>query len=119
MDKTIDLAVSTEEWEGWRIVRFSGNFIVNSLSLARTRFDEIESGQNQRAALDLTLVTGFDAAAMSIILNFNQKIVRKSGIVVVIGPNEKVRETFARLGFDTDVQIFDTFDLFRQSLPLP
>ena len=39
--------------------------------------------------------------------------------MVVIGPNEKIRETFAGIGFDAFVRIFDTTDLFMESLPLP
>ncbi len=98
------------------VLQCSGNFIVNSIPLARETFDEIESGHDERIALDLTLVTGFDDAAMSIILNLNRRIVRKNGRMVVIGPNEKIRETFARIGFIPAVQIFDSTDLFMQSL---
>jgi anti-anti-sigma regulatory factor len=115
MEKTIDLSISIENWEGWRLVQFSGNFIVYSIPLARQRFDEEQSGRHERTALDLTRVTGFDASAMCMILNFNMRIIRNNGTMVVIGPNETIREAFARLRFDAEVPIFDTADLFMRS----
>ena len=73
MEKPMDLSISIEMQEGWQVVQCSGNFIVNSIPFARKRFDEIASGPIKRTALDLTRITGFDAAAMSIILNFNKR----------------------------------------------
>jgi anti-anti-sigma factor len=119
MEKTIDLTVSIDDWGIWRIVRFSGNFIVNSIPLVRKRLDELENGNQGKVALDLSLVTGFDAAAMSIILNFHHKIVRANGNVIVIAPGEKIREAFANIGFDRAVSIFDTADLFMRSGSVP
>ncbi len=115
MDKTIDLTVSIEEWGLWRIVRFSGNFIVNSIPLVRKRLDELEAGNQEKVALDLSMVTGFDAAAMSIILNFHHMIIRANGCVAVIAPGENIRESFAKIGFESAVPIFDSFDLFMRS----
>jgi anti-anti-sigma factor len=119
MDKIIDLAISIDELEGWRYVQCSGNFIVNSIPLARKKFDELQSGDNGRVALDLTRVTDFDAAAMCMVLNFNRELLRKNGNLVLIGPGQRVREAFARIGFDSAVRIFDSADLFVASLIRP
>lgn len=114
MDRNNDLTISIEDWKEWRIIRFTGNFIVNTIPLVRKHIDEIEAGAAQKIALDLTEVSAIDSATMSIILNFGTRVRRKGGVAEIIGPGEKIMNSFYRIGLDSVTPVFPSRTLFEQ-----
>ena len=114
-----DLLIITEAWKGWLVINLAGSFILNSIPQVRKRFDEIESGDHHRIAVDLTNVIAIDAAGMTILLNFTKSIHRKGGRVMLIGPGEAILEEYNRLGFDSEVPLYAGRVLFERGVAQP
>ena len=115
MDRTGELVISIEEWQNWKIIHFTGTLIVNFIPIARKRFDEIEAGTELHIAADLTGVTSIDSSILSMLLNLDHRLRERGGMVVIIGPGEKIMEPFFRTCINDALPVFSSRPLFEQS----
>jgi anti-anti-sigma factor len=116
METAPDLSITVERWGEWHILILSGKFVVKTLSLVRKRFEEVEAAQKPVVALDLTGVSQLDSGALTIILNFQQRLRQKTGRLAIIGPGEEIREMFSLVGFSSAVPVYKTREIFEQSV---
>jgi anti-anti-sigma factor len=116
METTPELSITIEPWQGWHILVLAGKFVVKTLSMVRKRFGEVEAGQSPKVAIDLTGVSQLDSGALTIVLNFQQRLKQRNGQLAVIGPGEDIREMFSIVGFSSAVPVYGTRALFEQSV---
>jgi len=111
-----DLSIAVEKRRGWHIIVLTGKFVVKTIALVRKQFDAIEPGKSPSVAVDLTRVTQLDSSALTTILNFQKRLGEKNGRVVVVGPDEGIRETLFVVGFNLAVTIYSTRTEFEQCI---
>ncbi len=116
METTHELSIAVENWQGWHIMILAGKFVVKSISLVRKKFDEIETGQNPKVAMDLNGVTHLDSSALTVVLNFKKRLQQKNGQVAVIGPSKEIKEMFSIVGFSMAVPVYGTRAQFEKSV---
>ena len=116
METSDNLVVSREKWGEWEIIILNGQFVVKSFSLLRKHFSEIEAVPNPKVAMDLSQVIQLDSSALTVLLNFQKRLQEKNGRIVIIGPNEEIKETLFLVGFNMAVPIYGTRDVFEKSM---
>lgn len=111
-----ELAIATDTWHDWQIITLSGKFVVQSFSLVRNKLETMETGPARNVALDMSSVSQIDSSALTIILNFQKRLLDKGGRLVIFGPNAIIKDTLLIVGFNMAVPIYNTRAMFEQSV---
>ncbi len=100
------MKVSTEAWNSWDIVAIEGKFVVKFVAEIRKLLEQLKEKTKPKIALDLTGTTHLDSSAMTLMLNFQNRLKEKQGELVVFGVNEDIMGIITIVGFDSFVPIF-------------
>jgi anti-anti-sigma factor len=111
-----ELTIDTDTWRDWQIVALKGKFVVQSFSVVRNKFETMETGRSHNIAIDMTGITQIDSSALTIVLNFQKRILEKGGKLAIFGPNAIIKETLVIVGFNMAVPIYNTRAMFEQSV---
>ena len=112
----LPIKVSVEQWNSWHIVTIEGKFVIKFVSEIRKELEPIKEKPNPRVALDLTKTTHLDSSAMTMMLNYQNRLKEKQGGLVVFGVNEDIMGIITIVGFDAFVPIHRSRADFEQSV---
>jgi|WetSurMetagenome_2_1015567.scaffolds.fasta_scaffold00008_61 anti-anti-sigma factor len=104
MEET-SVKVSVETWNSWNIVAIEGKFVIKFVSEIRKQLEPLKEKQKPLVALDLTRTTHLDSSAMTLMLNYQNRLKEKQGGLAVFGANEDIMGIISIVGFDSFVPI--------------
>lgn len=104
-----------EAWNSWNIVSIEGKFVIKIVAEIRKVLEPLKDKAKPRIALDLTKTTHLDSSAMTLMLNYQNRLKEKDGGLVVFGANEDIMGIITIVGFDSFVPIFRTREDFERN----
>jgi anti-anti-sigma factor len=108
--------ISMELWNSWNIVAIEGKFIVKFVADIRKALELLKDQTNPKIAFDLSKTTHLDSCAMTLILNYQNRLKEKEGGLVAFGPNEDIMGIITIVGLDSFVPIYHTRADFERSI---
>jgi anti-anti-sigma factor len=111
-----ELTIAMDTWQDWQIIALSGKFVVQSFSIVRNELEAMETGTTRNVAIDMSGITQIDSSALTIVLNFQRRLLEKGGKLVIFGPNAIIKDTLLIVGFNMAVPIYNTRAMFEQSV---
>jgi anti-sigma B factor antagonist len=115
MDQAV-IKISTEKWRSWNIVKIEGKFVIKFIAEIRKAFEAVKDDPSPKIALDLSQTTHLDSSAMTIMLNFQNRLKEKNGGMALFGANEDILGIITIVGFDSFVPIYRTRQDFERSV---
>ncbi len=97
--------IKTEKIGKWLIITISGDFTVKYLTRIRNFFNEAESKNELFIALYLSSTTYLDSSAITILINFHTRCIRRGGKFVLAGLNKAIEEEISIVGVDKIIPI--------------
>ena len=94
------MVVSESSLNAWRIIALHGQFIVKNLTLVRRHFELAGRLPRPLVAIDMGGVSQLDSSAVTLLVNFQRRIIRKDGLLVLYGLRDDIAEIFSILGID-------------------
>jgi anti-anti-sigma factor len=110
------IKVSAESWNSWNIVAIDGKFVIKFVAEIRKVLEPLKEQQTPKIALDLTNTTHLDSSAMTLMLNYQNRLKEKQGGLVVFGVNEDIMGIITIVGFDSFVPIYRSRADFERSM---
>jgi anti-anti-sigma factor len=106
--------ISGSEHKGYQIVELVGKIdrLKDSIVLKSHVNTLLDKGHLQ-VALDLSKVTYLDSGALNVLIYAHNALKRKDGGLVLIQPNEYVRDVLEVVGLDKLVKIYTSDEEFR------
>ena len=108
--------ISSEVWNSWNIIAIEGKFVIKFVSEIRKVLEPIKAQETPKIALDLSKTTHLDSSAMTLMLNYQNRLKEKKGGMVVFGANEDIMGIITIIGFDSFVPIYRTRADFERSI---
>ena len=108
--------ISSEVWNSWNIIAIEGKFVIKFVAEIRKVLEPIKEQETPKIALDLSKTTHLDSSAMTLMLNYQNRLKEKKGGMVVFGANEDIMGIITIIGFDSFVPIFRTRADFENSV---
>jgi anti-anti-sigma factor len=108
--------ISSEVWNSWNIISIEGKFVIKFVAEIRKVLEPIKEQAVPKIALDLSKTTHLDSSAMTLMLNYQNRLKEKKGGMVVFGANEDIMGIITIIGFDSFVPIFRTRADFENSV---
>jgi anti-anti-sigma factor len=115
MDEVV-MNIHTEKWQSWNIVSLEGKFGINFVGEIRKALESLSDGISPKIALDLSLANHLDSTGLTLIMNFQSRLKKKNGSMVLFGVNEDNMEIIKTIGFDSIVPIYRTRPDFERSV---
>jgi len=112
------MEITARTWKEWKIISIDGTFVVKNLMRIRKVFDEVEKRAGPLIALDLTKTSHIDSSAITLMLNFQRRVLSNNGKLVVFGPNEDIMGIFSIVGFDNAIPVYRSRTDFETSFAL-
>ena len=94
------MIVTESTLQSWRIIILRGKFIVKNLAKIRLYFEEAEKVASPHIAIDMGEVTQIDSSAITILVNFQRRVIHKEGLLVLFGLSDDIAEIFSIAGID-------------------
>jgi anti-anti-sigma factor len=110
------LKVSVESWNSWNIVTIEGKFVIKFVAEIRKELEPLKEKPAPYIALDLTKTTHLDSSAMTLMLNYQNRLKEKQGGLAVFGVNEDIMGIISIVGFDSFVPIHRSRADFERSV---
>jgi anti-anti-sigma factor len=110
------MKISTEAWDSWNIVALEGKFVIKFVAEIRKVIEPLKDLPCPRIALDLSKTTHLDSSAMTLMLNYQNRLKEKDGGMVVFGANEDIMGIITIVGFDSFVPIYRTRAEFERGV---
>lgn len=108
--------VSAEPWNSWNIVAIDGKFVIKFVAEIRKVLEPLREKPCPQVALDLTKTTHLDSSAMTLMLNYQNRLKEKQGGLVVFGANEDIMGIVTIVGFDSFVPIYRSRADFERAM---
>lgn len=110
--------VSAVVWQSWHIISIEGKFVIKNIADIRQVLDPLKNEARPKIALDLSKTTHLDSSAMTLMLNFQNRLKESGGKLVVFGANEDIAGIINIVGFDTFVPMYRTRADFDRTVAL-
>ncbi len=94
------MVVTVDIFNSWHIIGLRGKFIVKNLATIRKRFEEAEHKSTPLIAIDMSGVLQLDSSAVTLLVNFQRRIIRQDGLLVIFGLRRDIAEIFSIIGID-------------------
>jgi anti-anti-sigma factor len=101
-----NITITKEIWNGWHIISIKGKFVVKFVAEIRKVLEPFKDQNAPKIALDFTNTTHLDSSAMTLMLNFQNRLKEKNGRMVIFGANEDIMGIITIVGFDSFVPIY-------------
>lgn len=95
----------TEKTGDWFIIIVYGKFVVKNLIRIRQAFEEAERHQHLKTAIDLSNVTHIDSSAITLLANYQKRLLEKGSGSVIFGAATEIAEIFSIVGLDRVIPI--------------
>jgi anti-anti-sigma factor len=105
--------IGKREKNGFQVIDVVGkiNRLKDSIVL-KSFINTIVEKEAQKVALNLAKVTYLDSGALNVLIYCHNTLSRKDGVLVLIEPNEYVRDVLEVVGLDKLVTIYSTEEDF-------
>lgn len=107
------MVINESVYDGWRIIILKEKFVVRNLTLIRKVFERAEGEYLPKVAIDMSRVLEVDSSAITILVNFQRRIIRKDGLLVLFGLQPDITEIFSIVGIDKLFRICTTREQFE------
>jgi anti-sigma B factor antagonist len=106
--------ISGTEQRGYHVVELVGKIdrLKDSIALKSHINTLLDSG-SLKVALSLSKVTYLDSGALNVLIYAHNALKKKGGALVLIQPNEYVRDVLEVVGLDKLVKIYQTDEEFK------
>ena len=108
------MVINESTYHGWRIIILKGKFIVRNLTIIRRVFERAEGEHLPKVAIDMDGVQQVDSSAITILMNFQRRIIQKDGLLVLFGLQPDITEIFSIVGIDKLFRICTTREHFEE-----
>ncbi|NLE01315.1 MAG: STAS domain-containing protein [Fibrobacter sp.] len=99
----------------WFIIAVNGQFVVKNLMNIRAAFDKAEQQRENRVAVDLNNTTHVDSSAITLLANFQKRLLARGAKVIIFGVNKDIAEIFSIVGLDKIISILSN-DQFQNMI---
>jgi anti-anti-sigma factor len=107
------MVITDSAVNGWRVVILEGKFIVRNLTMIRKAFERAEREVAPGIAIDMNGVSQIDSSAITLLINFQRRVVRKDALLVLFGMRPDIAEIFSIVGIDMLFRICSTKNDFE------
>lgn len=107
------MVVTENQLNNWMVFILKGQFIVRNIAHIRQYFERIEEMTPPEVAIDMGEVTLVDSSAITMLINFQRRIIQKDGRLVLFGMRPDIAEIFSILGIEKLFRICTTDDEFE------
>jgi anti-anti-sigma factor len=106
--------ISASEFKEYQIVELVGKIdrLKDSIVL-KSHINTLLDKSNLRVALDLAKITYLDSGALNVLIYAHNSLKKKGGALVLIQPNEYVKDVLEVVGLDKLVKIYTSEEDFR------
>ncbi len=94
------MMINESTLHSWRIITLRGKFVIKNLALIRRHFEEAEKAPLPCIAIDMSEVSQLDSSAITILVNFQRRIIQRDGLLVLFGMRSDITEIFSIVGID-------------------
>ena len=94
------MTITESVYNGWRIVVLEGKFIVRNLTVIRKAFERVEREPLPGISIDMSGVTQVDSSAITLLMNFQRRVIQNNGLLVLFGLRPDIGEIFSIVGID-------------------
>ncbi len=109
--------ISSNEYRGYQMVELVGKIDRLKDSIVLKSNVNAMLDKNQRfVALNLSKVTYLDSGALNVLIYAHNALKKQEGALVLIQPNEYVRDVLEVVGLDRLVRIYSTDEEFRHDI---
>jgi STAS domain. len=112
------MKIDIRSFEKWYIVSLEGKFIVKYIAQVRKVIEPLEKMEQPLVAFDFSATTHMDSSAITLIMNYNRRLVAKKGKLVLFGANEDITGIINIVGLDSTVPLYKTHADFELSVRL-
>jgi anti-anti-sigma factor len=112
------MKLSASRWKSWDIIKIEDEFVVKHLVEIRRFLDGFEKAETRCIAFDLSMTSYIDSSAITLLLNFQKRLLMTNGTVVIFGASEDTRSIFNIVGLDSSIPTYDTREQFESSVPV-
>lgn len=103
--QTEEMIIRTKTADNWFIIILYGKFVVKNLIRIRQAFDEAEKHRHLKTAIDLSNVTHIDSSAITLLANFQKRLLEKGSGSMIFGAASDITEIFSIVGLDKVIPI--------------
>jgi anti-anti-sigma factor len=107
------LSIQKEQRKTVHLLKMAGSFSAGNILSVRAAFDETQKNNCPKVAIDLSAVDFIDSMGIGILINFNKRMAKGRGQLLLINPSTVVSEIFdvADTGKYIKVRTMDIVDL--------
>lgn len=110
------MQITENIWNSWQIISLNGKFVVKNLTIIRKKFeDSVGTTTSNLVALDMSRVTQLDSSAITLLLNFQKRIVDKGGKLSLVGLNNEIADIFSIVGIDKIFNLYPNHTSFEEA----
>ena len=102
------MKISVQSFDAWRIVAMEGKFVLKHFAQIKKSLGSLEQTEGPLVALDFSGLTHMDSSAITLIVNYRQKLASKNGKLVLFGANNDITGILSMVGLDLAVPVFKT-----------
>jgi anti-anti-sigma factor len=110
------MKISTEKWRDWTVLSIEGRFTLRYFTAVRPSFETLWETPGAKIALDLSRTRLVDSSAITLLVNFREKLDNNKGKMVILEPNEDIRLVFSVIEFEKSVPIYHTRAEFERDV---
>jgi anti-anti-sigma factor len=88
------LAIQKESRRGFYLIKMVGSFSAGNILNIRAAFDESQKKNCRKVAIDLSAVEFIDSMGIGILINFNKRMAKSQGQLLLVNPSAVVSEIF-------------------------
>lgn len=100
-----EIITRTEKAGNWFIIILYGKFVVKNLIRIRQAFEEAEKHLHLKTAIDLSNVTHIDSSAITLLANFQKRLMENGSGSMIFGAASDIIEIFSIVGLDKVIPI--------------
>lgn len=116
MSSEAGMKIALDQREGWDIVTVRGPMMMTQLTHVPPIFSVLGAKSRAKVALDLAETVAMDSGALSVLITLKKELAAVDGRLAIVSPSEEIRVLFGIVGFDEDLEVYDTRNDFESAI---
>ncbi len=108
--KDENIATETLIQNNWFTIIVKGKFVVKNLSQIRIAFENAYKNTNLKIAINMSDVSHIDSSAITLLANFQKRLMEKGSSAIIFGCDENITEIFSIVGLDKVIPVYTEKD---------